>query len=85
MLFAIALLFAGAFSVLCGKALRKHPVPFYLTAAILSIVTAILANTQVSMPAFLQQNIIIALYQYEEVCNYACVFCSSHVHFAGCH
>ena len=58
MLFAISLLFAGAFSILCGKALRKNPMPFYLTAAILSIVTALLANTQVSMPAFLQQNII---------------------------
>ena len=58
MLFAISLLIAGAFSVLCGKALRKHPAPFYLTAAVLSIGTVILANTRISMPAFLQQNVI---------------------------
>ena len=58
MLFAISLLIAGAFSVLCGKALRKHPAPFYTAAAILSTGTAILANTCISMPAFFQQNII---------------------------
>ncbi len=58
MLFAIALLIAVAFSVLCGKALRKHPAPFYLTAAVLSIGTVILANARISMPAFLQQNVI---------------------------
>ena len=58
MLFAISLLIAGAFSVFCGKALRKHPAPFYLTAAVLSIGTVILANTRISMPAFVQQNII---------------------------
>ena len=58
MLFAVSLLIAGAFSVLCGKALRKHPAPFYLTAAVLSIGTVILANTRISMHAFLQQNVI---------------------------
>ena len=37
MLFATSLLIAAAFSVLCGKALRKHPASFYLTAAVLSM------------------------------------------------
>ena len=59
MLFAISLLIAGAFSVLCGKALRKHPAPFYLTAAVLSIGTTVFANMRVpEIPAFVQQNII---------------------------
>jgi DMSO/TMAO reductase YedYZ heme-binding membrane subunit/uncharacterized protein with FMN-binding domain len=58
MLFAISLLFAGAFSVLCGKALRKHPTLFYTAAAVLSIGTVIFANTRISIPAFVQQNII---------------------------
>ncbi len=58
MLFAVSLLIAGAFSIMCGKALRKHPAPFYLTAAVLSIGTVILANTCISMHPFLQQNVI---------------------------
>lgn len=58
MLFAISLLFAGAFSILCGKALRKHPAPFYITAALLSTAAVILANTRIIMPAFVRQNVI---------------------------
>lgn len=58
MLFAVSLLVAVAFSLSCGKALRRHPAPFYLIAAVLSIGTVILANTRISMPAFAQQNII---------------------------
>ena len=58
MLFAISLLIAGAFSVFCGKALRKYPAPFYTAAAVLSIGTVIFANTRISMPAFVQHNII---------------------------
>ena len=58
MLFLSSLILACAFSVFCGKALRKHPAPFYLAAA-LSIGTAILANTKISaIPEFVQQNII---------------------------
>ena len=57
--FLLSLLFAAAFSVLCGKALRKHPAPFYLTAAVLSIGTATLANTRISgVPVFVQQNFV---------------------------
>lgn len=58
MLFLSSLILAGAFSVLCGKALRKHPAPFYLTAAFLSAGTVIITNTRFSVPAFLQQNVI---------------------------
>ena len=59
MLFLISFLFAAAFSVLCGKAIRKHPAPFYLAAAVLSTGTAILANTRFpEMPAFVQQDIV---------------------------
>ena len=59
MLFLFSLLIAAAFSVFCGKAIRKHPAPFYLTAAVLSIGTAILANTRIpEIPAFAQQNVI---------------------------
>ncbi|MBQ9907422.1 MAG: FMN-binding protein [Oscillospiraceae bacterium] len=58
MQFLYSLLFAAAFSAFCGKALRKHPAPFYLAAAVLSIGTTVLANTRISLPAFLQQNII---------------------------
>lgn len=57
MLFVVSFLIAAAFSVLCGKAIRKHPAPFYAAAAVLSIGTAILANTRIPMPAFVQQNI----------------------------
>ena len=58
MLFLFSLLIAAAFSVFCGKAIRKHPAPFYLTAAALSIGTAILANTRMPViPVFVQQNI----------------------------
>ncbi len=58
MLFLSSLILACAFSIFCGKALRKHPAPFYLAAAALSIGTAILANTRISVPAWIQQNII---------------------------
>lgn len=59
MLFLISFLFAAAFSVLCGKAIRKHPAPFYLAATVLSTGTAILANTRFpEMPAFVQQDIV---------------------------
>ena len=59
MLFLFSLLIAGAFSVFCGKAIRKHPAPFYLTAAVLSIGTTILANVRIAgIPAFVQQKII---------------------------
>ena len=59
MLFLFSLLIAAAFSVFCGKAIRKHPAPFYLAAAVLSIGTTILANVRISeIPAFVQQNII---------------------------
>lgn len=59
MLFLISFLFAAAFSALCGKALRKNPAPFYLASAVLSIGTAILANTPTpALPAFVLQNII---------------------------
>ena len=58
MLFLFSLLIAAAFSVFCGKAIRKHPAPFYLTAAALSIGTAILANTRMpEIPVFVQQTI----------------------------
>lgn len=59
MLFLFSLVIAAAFSVFCGKAIRKHPAPFYLTAAVLSIGTAILANMRIpEIPAFVQQNIV---------------------------
>lgn len=59
MLFLFSLLIAAAFSVFCGKAIRKHPAPFYLSAAVLSIGTTILANIQMpEIPAFVQQNVI---------------------------
>ena len=59
MLFLFSLVIAAAFSVFCGKAIRKYPAPFYLTAAVLSIGTAILANMRIpEIPAFVQQNII---------------------------
>lgn len=59
MLFLLSLLFAAAFSALCGKALRRQPSPFYLTAAVLSIGTAVLANMRIpEIPAFVQQNVI---------------------------
>ncbi|MBR4200075.1 MAG: FMN-binding protein [Oscillospiraceae bacterium] len=61
MLFLISFLIAGAFSAFCGKAIRKYPAPFYLAAAVLSAGTAILANTRIPMPAFVQQNIIALL------------------------
>ena len=61
MLFLSSLILACAFSAFCGKALRKHPAPFYLAAAALSIGTAILANTRISIPAWIQQNIIAVL------------------------
>ena len=58
MLFLFSLLIAAAFSVFCGKAIRKHPAPFYLTAAALSTGTAILANPRMPViPVFVQQNI----------------------------
>ena len=59
MLFLFSLVIAAAFSVFCGKAIRKHPASFYLTAAVLSIGTAILANMRIpEIPAFVQQNIV---------------------------
>ena len=59
MLFLFSLLIAAAFSIFCGKAIRKHPAPFYLTATVLSIGTTILANMRIpEIPAFVQQNII---------------------------
>ncbi len=59
MQFLYSLLFAIAFSIFCGKAIRKHPAPFYLTAAVLSIGTTILANTRIpEIPAFVQQNVV---------------------------
>ena len=59
MQFLYSLLLAAAFSVLCGKAIRKHPAPFYLAAAVLSIGTTLLANTRLpGIPAFVQQYII---------------------------
>ena len=59
MQFLISLLIAGVFSVFCGKTLRKHPAPFYIAAALLSIGTAILANLRIpELPAFVQQYII---------------------------
>ena len=59
MQFLYSLLFAIAFSVFCGKAIRKHPAPYYLTAAVLSIGTTILANTRIpEIPAFVQQNVV---------------------------
>ncbi|MCR4759713.1 MAG: ferric reductase-like transmembrane domain-containing protein, partial [Oscillospiraceae bacterium] len=45
--------------MLCGKALRRHPAPFYLAAAALSIGTAYFANHRFpEIPAFVQQNVI---------------------------
>ncbi|MBR3267186.1 MAG: FMN-binding protein [Oscillospiraceae bacterium] len=59
MLFLFSLLIAAAFSVFCGKALRKHPAPFYLAAAALSIGTVYLANQRLpEMPVFVRQNVI---------------------------
>lgn len=59
MLFVISFLLATAFSVFCGKALRKHPAPFYAAAAVLSIGTTVLANMRIpEIPSFVQQNII---------------------------
>ena len=59
MLFLSSLFIVVAFSVFCGKALRKHPAPFYLSAAVLSAGTTILANTRIpEIPTFVQQNII---------------------------
>lgn len=55
MLFLSSLLIAAVLSVLCGEAIRKHPAPFYLAAAVLSVGTVIIANQRISeIPVILQ-------------------------------
>ena len=50
MIFIISLVIAAAFILLCGKALRAHPAPFYIVAAVLS---ALVTGLYWTAPAFL--------------------------------
>lgn len=59
MLFLIALVLAGAFAVLCGKPLKKHPYVFYVIAVLLSVGSvAVSALNMRDMPVFLNQYVI---------------------------
>ena len=50
MMFIISLVVAAAFLLLCGKALRAHPAPFYAAAA---VVSALVTGLYWAAPAFL--------------------------------
>ena len=50
MIFIISLVITAAFILLCGKALRAHPAPFYIVAAVLS---ALVTGLYWAAPAFL--------------------------------
>ncbi|MBR0485307.1 MAG: FMN-binding protein [Oscillospiraceae bacterium] len=53
MLFLIAIIVAGLFSWFCADALRKHPIPFYITGTLLSIVMILLNQMHVQFtPVF---------------------------------
>ena len=62
MLFLISLAIALAFVLLCGKALRTHPAPFYIAAAVLSICAVLVTNLHpAGIPAFLNQYVLAQL------------------------
>lgn len=59
MLFLIALILAVGFALLCGKALKKYPYIFYAAAVIVTVVTSILAVSDLrSVPVFVNTYII---------------------------
>lgn len=56
MLFAVSLVLALCFACFCGESLRKHPAPFYIAAAILSIGAVCLVNIRISgIPSWISQ------------------------------
>ncbi len=62
MLFLISLGIAVCFALLCGGALRKHPAPFYIAAAILSIGAVCLVNLHPGgIPAWLNDYVLAQL------------------------
>lgn len=59
MLFIIALAVAFAFALFCGKSLKKHPLAFYLTAVLLTALTAFLSSINIqNLPRFVNNYII---------------------------
>jgi DMSO/TMAO reductase YedYZ heme-binding membrane subunit/uncharacterized protein with FMN-binding domain len=54
MIFLLSLVLAGLFIGLCAQPLKRHPVPFYLAAAVLSLTVIICTLARVSFPAWFQ-------------------------------
>lgn len=59
MLFLISILIACAFAWFCAKPLRSHPVPFYIGAAVLTVLMIVLGRAHITgMPAFVNTYVI---------------------------
>lgn len=54
MIFLISLVLSVLFVLLCGKTLKRHPVPFYVLAVCLSVAMTVCALNGVRFPAFVQ-------------------------------
>lgn len=62
MLFLISLGIAVCFAIFCGGTLRKHPAPFYIAAAVLSIGAVCLVNLHsAGIPAWLNDYVFAQL------------------------
>lgn len=61
----LSLILAGLFVITCSKSLRKNPVPYYVIAAILSIIVFICQKTGVSLrfPVFIRSYIWPVFYR----------------------
>ncbi len=58
MFFIISFLLAGAFVLLLGNSLKKHPVPFYIGTAVLTAIVTALDLAGVIYPAFVSEYVI---------------------------
>lgn len=58
MLFLISLAIAILFSCCCDKILKKHPVPFYITAAVLTVAVILISQLELVKDPFIRNNVL---------------------------
>ena len=58
MLFLIAIVLAAAFAWLCAKPLKARPLPFYISAAVVTVLMIVIDRMHLALPAFVSSYVI---------------------------